>query len=68
MTAAFATAHNLKSIADLKPIESQVTIGAARRSSPTRQEGLLGLKKLYGLTLKFKPLDESGPLDHRRPQ
>lgn len=61
VTSAFAAAHHLKSISDLKPIQSQVTIGAAPEFA-NREEGLLGLKKLYGLTLKFKPLDESGPL------
>jgi osmoprotectant transport system substrate-binding protein len=61
VTQAFATAHNLKSIADLVPIESQITLGAAPEFA-TREVGLLGLKKLYGLTVKFKPLDESGPL------
>jgi osmoprotectant transport system substrate-binding protein len=61
VTAAFAAAHHLTSIADLKPIESQVTIGGPPEFA-TRSEGLLGLEKLYGLTLKFKPLDESGPL------
>jgi osmoprotectant transport system substrate-binding protein len=58
---AYATAHHLTSISDLKPIESQITIGAPPEFA-TRQVGLLGLKKLYGLNLKFKPLDESGPL------
>lgn len=61
VTQAFATAHHLHSIADLKPIESQVTIGAAPEFQ-NRQEGLLGLQKLYGLQLKFKALDEAGPL------
>lgn len=61
VTQAFATAHNLHSIADLEPIESQVTIGAAPEFQ-NRQEGLLGLQKLYGLQLKFKALDEAGPL------
>jgi osmoprotectant transport system substrate-binding protein len=61
VTAAFAAAHHLKSIADLKPIASQVTIGAPAEFQ-NRQEGLLGLQKIYGLTLKFKALDESGPL------
>lgn len=61
VTSTFAAAHHLKSISDLKPIESQVTIGAPPEFA-NRQQGLLGLKKLYGLTLKFKPLDESGPL------
>jgi osmoprotectant transport system substrate-binding protein len=61
VTSAFARAHNLESIGDLKPIEGQVTIGAAPEFA-NRQEGLLGLKSKYGLTLKFKPLDEAGPL------
>lgn len=61
VTSAFAAAHNLKSIGDLKPIESQVTIGAAPEFA-NRQQGILGLQKLYGLKLNFKPLDESGPL------
>jgi osmoprotectant transport system substrate-binding protein len=61
VTSAFAAAHHLSSIADLAAIQSQVTIGAAPEFA-NRQEGLLGLKSIYGLTLKFKPLDESGPL------
>ncbi len=61
VTQAFATAHNLKSIADLAPIQNQVTIGAASEFQ-NREVGLLGLKKLYGLTLKFEALDEAGPL------
>lgn len=61
VTSAFAAAHHLSSIADLRPIQSQVTIGAAPEFQ-NRQEGLLGLKRIYGLTLNFKPLDESGPL------
>jgi osmoprotectant transport system substrate-binding protein len=61
VTSAFAAAHHLQSIADLAPIQSQVTIGAAPEFQ-SREVGLLGLKRLYGLTLKFKPLDQSGPL------
>jgi osmoprotectant transport system substrate-binding protein len=62
VTQKYATAHHLTSIADLAPIQSQVTIGGPAEFA-TREEGLLGLKKLYGLTkIKFKPLDESGPL------
>lgn len=62
VTSAYAAAHHLTSIADLKPIERQVTIGAAPQFA-TREQGLVGLKRLYGITLRFKPLDESGPLD-----
>lgn len=61
VTQAFAAAHHLKSIADLAPIQSQVTIGAAAEFQ-TREVGLVGLEKLYGLHLKFKALDEAGPL------
>jgi osmoprotectant transport system substrate-binding protein len=62
VTAAFAAKYHLKSIADLRPIESLVTIGADPNFA-TREQGLVGLKKLYGITLKLRLLDESGPLD-----
>jgi osmoprotectant transport system substrate-binding protein len=52
VTAKFAAAHNLKSIGDLKAIESQVTIGGPPEFK-TREEGLIGLDKLY---------DEAGPI------
>jgi osmoprotectant transport system substrate-binding protein len=61
VTAAFAKAHKLTSIESLKPIEGQVTIGGPPEFA-TREEGLVGLEKVYGLKLAFKPLDESGPL------
>lgn len=62
VTEAFAKAHNLKSIADLKSIESQVVMGGPPEFAH-RADGIPGLKKLYGITFKsFKPLDESGPL------
>jgi osmoprotectant transport system substrate-binding protein len=61
-SAAFAAKYHLKSIADLRPIESLVTIGADPNFA-TREQGLVGLKKLYGITLKLRLLDESGPLD-----
>jgi osmoprotectant transport system substrate-binding protein len=62
VTQAFATAHHLTSIGDLKAVEGQVTIGAPAEFA-TREEGLVGLKKLYGIVPRaFKPLDESGPL------
>ena len=62
VTSSFAAAHHLTTVADLKPMEGQITVGAAPQFA-TRQQGLAGLKKLYGITVKFKPLDESGPLD-----
>jgi osmoprotectant transport system substrate-binding protein len=62
VTSSFAAADHLTTIADLKPIEGQVTVGAAPQFA-TRQQGLAGLKKLYGITVKLKALDQSGPLD-----
>ena len=62
VTAPFAARYHLRTIADLKPIENQVTIGAAPVFA-TREQGLIGLKRLYGITLKLSLLDESGPLD-----
>ncbi len=51
----YAQAHALKSIADLKPLGKAVTIIAAPEFA-TRTEGLVGLKKVYGLDPTFKPL------------
>jgi osmoprotectant transport system substrate-binding protein len=53
-TKAFATAHGLKTVADLKKL-GKFTLGAAPEFA-TRYEGLLGLKKVYGLNPTFKPL------------
>jgi osmoprotectant transport system substrate-binding protein len=62
VTQAFATAHHLTSIAQLKPLAKSMVIGAAPEFK-TRADGLVGLKNNYGLTFKsFKPLDESGPI------
>ncbi|HEY7142751.1 MAG TPA: ABC transporter substrate-binding protein [Streptosporangiaceae bacterium] len=62
VTQAFATAHNLKTIADLKPIAKKVVIGGPPEFK-TRTDGLVGLRKNYGLNFKsFAPLDESGPI------
>jgi len=62
VTQAFAKAHNLTSIADLKAIDSKVIFGGPPEF-PTRSDGLKGLKQNYGLTFKkFEPLDESGPI------
>src|SRR3954470_15673555 len=52
----YATQNSLKQIPDLKKLGSKVTLAGAPEFA-TREEGLLGLKKTYGLTaLKFKPL------------
>jgi len=62
VTQATAKKYHLSSIADLKPYASKMVIGGPPEFK-TREDGLVGLKKNYGLTFKgFDPLDESGPL------
>lgn len=62
VTAAFAKAHHLTSISQLKPLAPSMVIGAPPEFK-TRAEGLLGLEHIYGLHFKsFAPLDESGPV------
>jgi len=62
VTAATAAQYNLKTIADLAPVAKDLVIGSAPEFK-TRQQGLLGLTGVYGLTFKsFKQLDNSGPL------
>jgi osmoprotectant transport system substrate-binding protein len=59
VTAAFAEKNNLKSIADLKNVDS-VTL-AANPEFQTRPDGISGLQKVYGLTnLKFQAINDSG--------
>jgi osmoprotectant transport system substrate-binding protein len=53
-TKAFASAHGLKSVTDLKKLGS-FKLGAAPEFA-TRYEGLVGLKKAYGLHPTFTPL------------
>jgi osmoprotectant transport system substrate-binding protein len=53
-TKAFASAHGLTSVTDLKKLGS-FKLGAAPEFA-TRFEGLVGLKKDYGLNPKFVPL------------
>ena len=62
VTQAFAKAHNLTSIGQLKPIAKTMIIGGPPEF-PTRSDGLKGLKANYGLVFKsFDALDESGPI------
>lgn len=52
-----AQKYNLKSIADLKSAAGQVTIGGPSEFK-TREQGLVGLEKKYGLKFKkFQPFD-----------
>jgi osmoprotectant transport system substrate-binding protein len=52
---AYASQHQLSSIADLKALGKQVTLGAPPEFA-TRFEGLLGLKQEYGVVPTFKPI------------
>jgi len=51
----YASAHHLTSIADLKALGKSVTLGAPPEFA-TRFEGLVGLKKEYGVVPTFKPI------------
>jgi osmoprotectant transport system substrate-binding protein len=62
VTQATAAKYHLKSIADLKPVASQLVLGGPPEFK-TRSYGIAGLKSIYGLTFKsFDPLDEAGPI------
>ncbi len=62
VTSATAQRYKLEAIEDLKPVASTMTIGAGPEFEK-REQGLIGLETVYGLTFKeFKPLDVGGPL------
>jgi len=51
----YASEHKLASIGDLKPLNNTFKIGGAPELA-TREEGLPGIKKLYGVEGKFVPV------------
>jgi osmoprotectant transport system substrate-binding protein len=62
VTQANAAKYHLKSISDLSSVAKGWVIGGPSEFQ-TRADGIVGLKKVYGLTFKsFSPLDESGPI------
>jgi osmoprotectant transport system substrate-binding protein len=62
VTAQTASKYHLKSISDLKPVASKLVIGAGPEFK-TRDQGIVGLQRVYGLKFKsFKSLDPGGPL------
>ena len=62
VTKATADKYHLTTIADLAPVADQLVLGGPPEWA-TRETGVPGLKKVYGLTFKsFKPLDTAGPL------
>jgi osmoprotectant transport system substrate-binding protein len=57
-----ASKYHLKTIPDLKPVAGKLVLGGGPEFAH-RYQGVVGLKKLYGITFKsFKPLDPGGPL------
>ncbi|MFJ5266610.1 ABC transporter substrate-binding protein [Streptomyces sp. NPDC088387] len=57
VTAETAKKYNLKTLADLKSVAGDWTIGAGSEFK-TRQQGWIGLKDIYGVEFgKFQPLD-----------
>jgi osmoprotectant transport system substrate-binding protein len=54
-TPAYASAHHLSTIADLKALGKSVRLGGAPEFA-TRFQGLLGLKQEYGVDPTFKPI------------
>lgn len=57
VTAETAAKYNLKTLADLKPVAGDMSIGAGSEFK-TRTQGLVGLKTIYGVEFgKFQPLD-----------
>jgi osmoprotectant transport system substrate-binding protein len=62
VTSATSSKYHLKAIPDLKPVASKLVLGAGPEFK-TRYQGVVGLKKVYGLSFKsFKSLDPGGPL------
>jgi osmoprotectant transport system substrate-binding protein len=62
VTSDTASKYSLKTIDDLKPVASKLTVGAGPEFK-TRYQGIVGLDKVYGLKFKsFKSLDPGGPL------
>lgn len=55
VTAAYAKKNHLSTISDLKKLGKKAILGAAPTFA-TRLEGLLGLKKDYGIDPTFKPI------------
>jgi osmoprotectant transport system substrate-binding protein len=57
-----ATQYNLKSLADLAPVGGKLALGGPPEFK-TRQQGVVGLQKEYGITFKqFVSLDTAGPI------
>jgi osmoprotectant transport system substrate-binding protein len=56
VTSAYAKAHGLKTLGDLKKLGASLTLGGAAEFSTRYPDGLLGLEKIYGDHPTFAPL------------
>ena len=62
VTQATASKYNLKSISDLAPVASKLSLGAPPQFK-TRPDGVPALKSVYGVTFgRFTPLSASGTI------
>lgn len=61
VTKDFATKNDLKTISDLSKVTTPLTLGGPAECE-TRITCKAGLEQVYGLTVRFKPLDADGPL------
>jgi osmoprotectant transport system substrate-binding protein len=62
VTKATADKHKLTTIEDIKPVAGDMIVGGPPEFK-TRQQGMVGLEKEYGLKFKeFKSLDTAGPI------
>ena len=59
VTSAFAKEHDVASIADLASVRQQLTLGG-NSELKTRPYGPAGLKRVYGVDVKFTPIEDNG--------
>lgn len=59
VTQAFADQWNLVSIADLAHVDGTLVMGA-NSEAETRPNGPKGIKKVYGISVDFTPIEDSG--------
>lgn len=59
VTQQFATEHDVTSLADLADVDEQLTLGG-NSELRTRPYGPKGLKDVYGVSVDFTPIEDSG--------
>lgn len=62
VTGDYAEEHDLVTVADLEPLQDEITLGGSPESVD-RRAGLAGIKELYGIEFAdFMPIDKGGPI------